>query len=315
GFDKVEVLPGNIGYLSFTYFGDPEVGAPKMAAAMQFLGDTSALIIDLRRNGGARHLALMDLLTRYLVADTNIVTAKINWRGDAPDFIKNPLVLPVTAPRYLDKPVYILTSHSTFSGAEGFAYNLQAMKRATIVGERTGGGANPGGTIRAADHFTVWVPSGIVHHPITKTNWEGVGVLPEIEVDVEQALTHAHLAAIRTSLEKPSDDRRWQKHLEDQKRKLTIQLAPAEPTRPVSFQLAGYPDARKVTVYGSFNEWSGRDAGMVRDGNQWKTTLQLPLGRHTYKFRIDDEWITDPANRVTETNDEGYVNSILEIKP
>ncbi|MGZ8900894.1 MAG: hypothetical protein ACXW3Z_12430, partial [Limisphaerales bacterium] len=109
GFDKVEVLPGNIGYLSFTYFGDPEVGAPKMAAAMQFLGDTSALIIDLRRNGGARHLALMDLLTRYLVADTNIVTAKINWRGEAPDFIKNPLVLPVTAPRYLDKPVYILT--------------------------------------------------------------------------------------------------------------------------------------------------------------------------------------------------------------
>jgi len=314
GFDKLEVLPGNVGYISFTYFGDPDVGAPKIAAAMQFVSDTSALIIDLRRNGGATHLALMDLLTRYLVEDSKIVTAKTTWRGEAPDFIKNPLVLPVTAPRYLGKPVYLLTSERTFSGAEGFAYNLQAMKRVTVVGERTGGGANPGGTLRAADHFSVWVPAAIVEHPITKTNWEGVGIIPEIEVDVEQAHIHAHLAALNTALEKPADDHRWNKHLEEQKNKLTKQLAHREPTRPVEFKLAGYPDAQKVTVYGSFNDWTGRKATMKRDGDTWKAKLELPLGRHTYKFRIDDDWITDPTNPVTEKNEEGHISSILEVK-
>ena len=312
GFDKLEILPGNVGYISFTYFGDPDVGAPKIAAAMQFVSDTSALIIDLRRNGGATHLALMDLLTRYLVEDSKIVTAKTTWRGEAPDFIKNPLVLPVTAPRYLDKPVYILTSESTFSGAEGFTYNLQAMKRVTIVGERTGGGANPGGELRACDHFAVWVPAGIVEHPITKTNWEGVGIIPEIEVDVDQALTRAHLAALENSAQQPVNDSRWKKHLEDQKAKLTKQLAERPPTRSVEFQLAGYPDATKVTVYGSFNNWSGKKSSMTRQGDTWKATLDLPLGRHSYKFRIDDEWITDPKNPATEIKD-GYTNSIVEV--
>jgi C-terminal processing protease CtpA/Prc len=313
GFEKVEILPGNVGYISFTYFGDPEAGAAKMGAAMQFVADTEALIIDLRRNGGATHLALMDLLTRYLVEDSKIVTAKTKWRGEAPDFIKNPIVLPTTAPRYLEKPVYLLTSQRTFSGAEGFAYNLQAIKRVTIVGERTGGGANPGGELRACDHFAVWVPAGIVEHPITKTNWEGVGIIPEMEVDVDRAHLHAHVAAIDSAIRKAGDDSHWQKHLEEQKAKVEKQLAHREPTRTIEFRLAGHPDAKKVTVYGSFNDWSGRKADMKRQGEHWKVTLDLPFGRHSYKFRIDDEWITDPNNPTLETTADGYTNSVIDV--
>lgn len=313
GFEKVEILPGNVGYLAFTYFGDPEFGAGKLSAAMQFVADTEALIIDLRRNGGATHLALMDLLTRYLMEDSKIVTAKTKWRGEAPEFIKNPIILPTTAPRYLEKPVYLLTSERTFSGAEGFAYNLQAMKRVTIVGERTGGGANPGGELRACDHFAVWVPAGIVEHPITKTNWEGVGIIPELEVDVDRAHLHAHVAAIDTAIAKAGDDLNWRKHLGEQKAKVEKQLAHREPTKATDFKLAGHPEAKKVTVYGSFNEWSGRKADMKRQGEHWKVTLDLPIGRHSYKFRIDEEWITDPTNPSTETTAEGHTNSVIEV--
>jgi hypothetical protein len=313
GFEKVEILPGNIGYISFTHFGDPGAGAAKMSASMQFVADTEALIIDLRRNGGATHLALMDLLTRYLVEDSKIVTAKTKWRGDAPDFIKNPIILPTTAPRYLDRPVYLLTSKRTFSGAEGFAYNLQAMKRVTIVGERTGGGANPGGELRACDHFAVWVPAGIVEHPITKTNWEGTGIIPEIEVDVDRAHLHAHTTAIYTAIQKAGDDHHWRKHLAEQKSKVEKQLAHREPTTSVEFKLAGYADAKRVTVYGSFNDWSGEKADMKRKGDHWKATVELPVGRHSYKFRIDDEWITDPTNPTMETTADGHTNSVIDV--
>ena len=99
--------------------------------------------------------------------------------------------------RYLDKPVYVLTSKRTFSGAEEFTYNLKNLKRATIVGETTGGGANPGGTARLDDHFEVFVPSGRAISPITKTNWEGTGVTPDIAVPADQALQTAYLDALK----------------------------------------------------------------------------------------------------------------------
>ncbi len=75
------------------------------------------------------------------------------------------------------KPVFVLTSHATFSGGEEFAYNLQALKRATIVGETTGGGAHPVGLEFVAEHFVLQLPRGRAINPITKTNWESTGVV------------------------------------------------------------------------------------------------------------------------------------------
>jgi C-terminal processing protease CtpA/Prc len=95
------------------------------------------------------------------------------------------------------KPVYILTSNRTFSAAEEFTYNLKNLKRATIVGETTGGGAHPGGVRRINDHFGIWLPTGRAINPITGTNWEGVGIAPDIAVDPTEALPAAHLDALK----------------------------------------------------------------------------------------------------------------------
>ena len=106
------------------------------------------------------------------------------------------------------KPVFVLTSNRTFSAAEEFTYNLKNLKRATIVGETTGGGAHPGGVRRITDHFGIWVPAGRAISPITKTNWEGTGIEPDIKVPAASALDTAHLEALRRLRDAASDARR-----------------------------------------------------------------------------------------------------------
>ena len=103
----------------------------------------------------------------------------------------------VPAPPYIDKPIYVLTSADTFSGGEEFAYDLQTQKRATLVGETTGGGANPGRVVRLTEHFGAFIPNGRAINPITKTNWEGVGVTPDIPTKADAALVTAYVALLR----------------------------------------------------------------------------------------------------------------------
>jgi C-terminal processing protease CtpA/Prc len=107
-----------------------------------------------------------------------------------------------------DKPVYVLTSNRTFSAAEEFTYNLKNLKRATIVGETTGGGANPGGYISVTPHFRVFVPTGRAINPITSTNWEGTGIEPDIQVPQTDALNEAYRLALDKVIEKLGDGSR-----------------------------------------------------------------------------------------------------------
>ena len=102
--------------------------------------------------------------------------------------------------------MYVLTSNRTFSGAEEFTYNLKNLKRATIVGETTGGGAHPGGGNRLAKHFGAFIPTGRAISPITKTNWEGTGVEPDVKVPADQALRTAQVMALKKAIEKTTDD-------------------------------------------------------------------------------------------------------------
>jgi C-terminal processing protease CtpA/Prc len=106
-----------------------------------------------------------------------------------------------------EKPVYVLVSNRTFSAAEEFTYNLKNLKRATIAGETTGGGAHPGGVRRITDHFGIWLPNGRAINPITKTNWEGTGIEPDIAVDAARALEAAHLDALKKLLATATDAR------------------------------------------------------------------------------------------------------------
>ena len=108
-------------------------------------------------------------------------------------------------PRYLDRPVYVLTSSQTFSGGEEFAYNLQALKRARVVGERTKGGAHPSSNHRLNDRFEITIPFARAINPITRTNWEGTGVVPDLPANADEALGVAHLAALRGLVGKDSD--------------------------------------------------------------------------------------------------------------
>jgi C-terminal processing protease CtpA/Prc len=201
GFQKLERLAGNVGYLELNGFIDPEIAGETAVAAMSFLSNTSALIVDLRHNGGGGP-GMSSLIVSYLFETSEIKLVHLHdfdWRSS--DVIEQRWSLPyVPGKRYVGKDVYILTSKETFSAAESFTYTLKNLGRATIIGEITGGGANCGNHYRINDHFSMFIPIGRPIDPITQTNWEGVGVIPDIEVPAELALKTAHLAAMNKLL-------------------------------------------------------------------------------------------------------------------
>jgi len=182
-FEKVERLEGNVGYLKFDGFDDAELCAPTVAAG------TRAMIIDLRQNGGGSP-DMVALIASYLFDHRTHVndlwTRSTNttdefWTKDT-----------VAGRRFGgEKPVFVLTSARTFSGAEEFAYDLKTQKRATLVGETTGGGAHPVRGRRIDEHFMIGVPFARAINPITHTNWEGVGVEPDTKVPASEALKAA----------------------------------------------------------------------------------------------------------------------------
>jgi peptidase S41-like protein len=207
GFEKVERLPGNVGYIDLRGFQPASLGAETVVAAMNLVANTDALIIDLRRNGGGDP-AMVALISSYLFGPEPVHLNDLYFRPD--DSTRQWWTLPyVPGKRYGNKKeVFVLTSKRTFSAAEEFTYNLQNLKRATIVGETTGGGAHPGGPRRINDHFAIWVPSGRAINPISKTNWEGVGVKPDVDVPADQALKVAHIAAMNKVLAKVTEAER-----------------------------------------------------------------------------------------------------------
>ncbi len=164
--------------------------------AMSFVADTDALILDLRDNLGG-HPQMVTLLASYVFDGWTQQLSSIYWRGTG-DTVPAWTSSYVPGKRFgKDKPVYVLTSSRTVSAAEAFAYDLQAAKRATIVGEVTVGGANPGNIFRAGDHFRMQVAEGRAINPITKTNWEGTGVRPDAPVQADLALATAQLLALK----------------------------------------------------------------------------------------------------------------------
>ena len=206
GLERLEHLDGNVGYLKLKKFADPALAGDAIVAAMQFLSNTDALLIDLRLNGGG-HGETVELLTSYLVDSGDGPVHLADFATRQPSQSKQSWTLPyVPGRRYLDKPVYLLTSTRTFSAAEGFAYTLQAMKRATVVGERTGGGAHFVRIFHIDAHYGVMVPVGAGTSTFTGTNWQGTGITPDVEVPADAALRRAHLLALRQPLETTHDD-------------------------------------------------------------------------------------------------------------
>jgi hypothetical protein len=211
GIERVERLPGNVGYLEIRGFGPTELVAGAYTAAMTLLEGSDALIVDLRRNGGGEPSSVAHLMSHFFAPGdvrhlNDIYTRPTNATQQ---YWTNPSV----AVRYTG-PVYVLTSPRTFSGGEEAAYDFQTQKRATLVGETTGGGANPGDFIAIAEGFAAFIPTGRAINPVTSTNWEHVGVKPDVAVPAADALRTAHAAILRTQLA-ASKDPQEREYLQD----------------------------------------------------------------------------------------------------
>jgi hypothetical protein len=192
GFPKADHLPPNIGYLKFDGFADPEICAPTASAAMNFLADSDALILDLRDNHGGRGL-MAEFIASYLFDER---THLIDVSGRQEKTTQESWTLAyVPGKKFIGKPVFILTSNQTFSAAEAFSYALKDLKRATLIGETTGGGAHLVEPKRIDDHFSVIVSTGRPISPITKGNWEGTGIEPDVKVAAAEALDVAQKLA------------------------------------------------------------------------------------------------------------------------
>jgi C-terminal processing protease CtpA/Prc len=188
GFARVEVLEGNIGYLDITGFPPVELAGPTAAAAMKLLENVDALIVDLRRNGGGSPGTIQFISSYFFAGKTHLNS--LIWREGArtQEFWT---LDSIPGKRRPDIPIFVLTSGYTFSGGEEFAYNLKTRKRATLIGETTGGGANPGGFFPLDPPIGMFIPTGRALNPVTGDNWEGKGVEPDIRADSAQALALA----------------------------------------------------------------------------------------------------------------------------
>lgn len=200
GVERIERLPDNIMLLDLRVFPPPSMAGDVFSAAMTVVAQADALIIDLRRNGGGAETA--NLLTGYLLDPGSPLSGAYDRPTDTRTYTSSPAWVP--GRRFgSTKPLYILTSRKTFSAAEAVAYDLQTLKRAVIIGEVTGGGAHPFEYRRVHPHFAVDLPEGKSINPVTGSNWQDVGVKPDVAAPAEQALDKA-LELARAALSKGS---------------------------------------------------------------------------------------------------------------
>ncbi|MCM2568836.1 S41 family peptidase [Janthinobacterium kumbetense] len=197
GFDEVARLKGNIGYLRFSYFADPELAHDTAASVMRFVGNTDALIIDLRYNNGG-HLEMAQFLASYFFSsEKDQLLFDYYYNEDGKRIQRGQWVLPgLPGKRMVDKPVYILTGSTSFSSAEWFSYAMKKLGRATLIGERTAGGAHPVARKPLNDDFFVQVPIGQIQDPVEHGDFEGTGVQPDIPSPSIRALPLAHKLAL-----------------------------------------------------------------------------------------------------------------------
>ncbi len=203
GFRKVERLAGNIGYIKFDIFLPDDAAKETALAALRFVSHCDAMVFDLRQNGGGSP-EMIRFLTSSLFDQPTLLNQMMDRDGTVVEEFATLADFP--GPRFsASTPIFVLTSNRTFSGAEEFSYNLKALKRATIVGEVTGGGAHPVRRERIGEGFALRVPYMRAHNPITGTNWEGTGVTPDVEVPADQALEKAlELARASLAAKRPS---------------------------------------------------------------------------------------------------------------
>ena len=205
GFERVQRLAGNVGYLDLRSFSSLPEAHPTAVAAMNFLANCDAIVVDLRRNGGGDPALLQTVLTYFVAPGDRLHINDFYLRqGDRTEQFWSAAQVP--GPRLNGKPLYVLTSPLTGSCAEEFAYDVQTHQLGRLYGATTAGAANPGGLVRLSDHLAAFIATGRAINPVTHTNWEGVGVKPDVAVPPADALREAHVAALTRLREGAASD-------------------------------------------------------------------------------------------------------------
>lgn len=307
GIKSKKILEGNIGYLEIPMFGPLEQCADTLISALQFVAGTDALILDLRSCRGSLDENTIPFLCSYFfTTPTHLFDFYTRETNTTKQFWTYAWV---PGKRYVEKPIYVLTSGRTFSGGEELAYDLKHTNRAVVVGEVTRGGANPTELVTINPNFSMSVPYMRSVNPVTQTNWEGTGVQPDIQVKSNIALYTAHVKALDSLYEKSSD--------ENQRIKLAEAIKKVQTNKPrlrhIRFKLNGFENAKEVFVSGTFNSWSPTNTPMEKEGNSWVATVETEPGETGYKFIVDGKWITDPDNPKTMV-ENGYENSLMVVE-
>lgn len=189
GFNTVQLLEGNVAYLDIRAFAGLEQAKELTDAYMKLMARADAVIIDLTQNGGGSPRMVQYLCSYFF--DQKLHLNSLYWRQG--DHTEEYWTLDeVGGTKMPNIPLFVLLGEQTFSGAEEFSYNMQTQKRATLVGQTSGGGANPGRSMRLNEHMSVFIPTGRAINPITKTSWEGTGVVPEVLTEKGEELAKAH---------------------------------------------------------------------------------------------------------------------------
>jgi hypothetical protein len=209
-FRRLEWLPGNVIILELRSFRNTAQAGPTAVAAMNFLAHADAIIIDLRSNHGGDPTMIQLISSYFFDEPTHLNSFQIRGKSQ----VDQKWTLPhIPGPKLVHTPLFLLTGWYTYSAAEEFAYNLQALKRATIIGQKTGGGAHPTRSYKIDDRFAISIPFGRAVNPVTGTNWEGIGVEPDILIKPDgfrMGIAVAHLQALKVIEQSLDDD--WYRH-------------------------------------------------------------------------------------------------------
>jgi len=285
GFKAVKILPGNIGYLDLRYFGKHVLNpALKMAVhAMNFLSNSNAVIIDLRRNGGGLPKVIQFLCSYFLEPGIHLNTLHYRYKNLREQFWTLPYV---PGKRMVNTDLYILTSGWTFSGAEEFAYNMKNLKRAVLIGEKTRGGAHDEIQVSIREKYVLQIPVGRAINPITNTNWEGVGVEPDIKTAEKDALDQAQLL-ILDKLKAAQTDKAQIASLDFAIGEIRARLNPVKVAEKILQKYTGEFYSRKIKLEdGKFY--------MHRKGVNYKL---IPISKNLFSVEgVDDHQISFELN-------------------
>ena len=293
---RLERLPGNVGYLELHNFHDAKWAGETAVAAMNFLANCDAVIIDLRKNGGGSP-SMIQLISSYFFEEpVHLNSFYIRDKDETKQFWSH---AHVDGPRMTDVDLYVLTSGLTFSAAEEFTYNMKNLERATIVGETTGGGAHPVRFVRFADlKVGMSLPFGRAINPVTGTNWEGTGIEPDMAVPEGEALETAHLDAMTKLAERVTDEER-KRNLEWAIVMVNARINPVSIAAETKQKYAGTYGPRSVVC-------EGEDLYYQREGRpRFKMT---PISEDT--FMLDG---IDYFRLKVETDDAGEPTAVVGI--